>query len=1209
MYYHRPVVSVFVLLMIIALCIPPSVPAQTTYTNTIKQATAFIESAMTNYNIPGLSLVLVDGTNSVWAEGFGYADVETQIPVDTNTVFMIGSVSKTLASIVTMQEVDQGHIDLDVSITNYLPEFSLLPRYTQEDITVRNMLNHHSGLPGDIYNGAVAGHAYWGGYSDWLLAYLTSDYLVYPPDTIASYCNSGFNLAAAIIGRVASTTFVEYAQTYLFNALDMQSSSFLHDNPAITDRLATGYVGGQPFPVMIFNMVATGGALSTPSDMANVIGMFLGEGVYNGQQILSTNAVYEMSQALHAELDIDAYFQPGLGWDTVRDLAMQYAGRTWAKDGSTGTFGSLLSILPDQQLGCFVVMNTAHECKYPIVREILKLAVEEKSGLPPPPAPLSPDRTITNRPYAELQAYEGIYVTRSDYEQIEAETNGTLKWLQNGYSQPSWLTNLQPLVNGCFAVPGYTNMQISFTNIGGYDLLVQHGSSGSERDEMIYADYVTNIHSVKYDPAVISSAWMERTGTLWVCDNLYDDDYNLLSPEIWMAQLVVHSNLLFLESTGGRMVIAPTNDNLAFVPGLGNRLGGAVRCYTTNDVDHLQFSGYRGRSITNIPLVQMEGETNSTLSFHEMGWYRFDVPTNGIYSFTQAGVDHMRIMILNDAMSVALTDSFDEVVSVSVSNGVALYILMMPTNTASTYALRTEYPLMVDALSVSNGDVVVDWQSLPGSNYTLSAAYFLRGNEQFFVVETNLSASSMKTSVSEAEECIPDVFYRIEGAEPVSQCGRVLMLTDMHFSPYENSNVVAQLVSSDYSGWPAIFSAYTNKAWFSTNEMGYHVTDWQLYQSALNAAKKALPRPDAILLTGDFLPHANRQYYEMYTGDTSDVGYRSFVYKTFGFVSGQIAERWPGVPLLPVLGNNDSYIDDYEITPEGAFLSDAAGLLYTNGVSNICTLAQFQPDFAKGGYYHVSLNDDTDVIGLCGQFISSRYTNQSGFALYDPATNELGFLEQQLDEVERATNHAWILIHIVPGVDAYKTKTNFESGNTNEVTELWKNPYLDRFVSIVSAYTNCIKGIFCGHTHMREYRLLSDAASNAVEAIHVVPAIDYGFGNDPSFQMMVYDRKDLDVNAVITLTLPRSTCAGQSGPVVWDRIASYNRTFSLPDYSPGTMEALYQGLTNQRAWATSYWNQFETGSGLNLINVSNWPIYSTTIRWLDATNYLRHYRP
>lgn len=103
----------------------------------------------------GLSIALVDDDKIVWSKGFGFADKENKVSASADTVYMLGSISKTLTAAAVLRLYDQGEIiDLNDPLYNYLPQFTMQERYTNQNngMTIKRVLNHHSGIPGDILN-------------------------------------------------------------------------------------------------------------------------------------------------------------------------------------------------------------------------------------------------------------------------------------------------------------------------------------------------------------------------------------------------------------------------------------------------------------------------------------------------------------------------------------------------------------------------------------------------------------------------------------------------------------------------------------------------------------------------------------------------------------------------------------------------------------------------------------------------------------------------------------------------------------------------------------------------------------------------------------------------------------------------------------------------------------------------------------------------
>ena len=109
---------------------------------------------MKKNSVTGLSIALVDDQRIVWAEGFGYADQEKKIPATADTLYRVGSISKLFTDTAAMQLVEQGKLDIDQPLKKYIPNFSIKSRYPDTaEITPRQLMTHHSGLPRDRLKG------------------------------------------------------------------------------------------------------------------------------------------------------------------------------------------------------------------------------------------------------------------------------------------------------------------------------------------------------------------------------------------------------------------------------------------------------------------------------------------------------------------------------------------------------------------------------------------------------------------------------------------------------------------------------------------------------------------------------------------------------------------------------------------------------------------------------------------------------------------------------------------------------------------------------------------------------------------------------------------------------------------------------------------------------------------------------------------------
>jgi CubicO group peptidase (beta-lactamase class C family) len=624
----------------------------TDYTATIENTSAYIKSAITQYNLVGLSIALVDNDKIVWSQGFGYSNKETKTPATADTVYMIGSISKTLTTVGLLNLYDNGLVELDAPVISYLPEFDMKERYANQmqGITVRRLLDHHSGIPGDIYNSAFV-EEMWDDWDDdlyinWLYSCLRNDYPTYAPGQVASYCNTGFVIAGEIVRKVGGgTTLTSYMQENLLAPLGMSHSSFRK----ITDNLAMGYIGGHPYEAVETNITATGGVFSTVTDMAQFMMMLLGEGLHpNGTRILKAGTVAMMGYGEESSLDVTSFFKPGLGFDSRDDIPMSYAGRAWFKDGSTTNFNSIMELLPDKKLGVIVLTNsdTAEPIKYSIARECLKNALIDKCGLRQSLPALPVMQSVHDGP-----TVAGLYAGSGSYHKVIDNGNGSLT-IQVGAnrSTPSIRT---AVYDGTAYARSGGNEKYVFRNItwGGnnYFVLIQNGNSGSATDEIMMGGYPYYIFGQKFTPPAIPSAWSARIGKTYIIENIGFNELGWASPVITFS---TRDGVLMGGKSGEQNVLVPDTDpaltdTVAFVPGINNRADSSVRVDNSTENETISFGGYQGYDIDDVPEINIGEVIIGQTEFHKTQWFKLTIVTPGQnLRFRIGGTDPQYTMIL-----------------------------------------------------------------------------------------------------------------------------------------------------------------------------------------------------------------------------------------------------------------------------------------------------------------------------------------------------------------------------------------------------------------------------------------------------------------------------------------------------------------------------------------------------------------------------------
>jgi CubicO group peptidase (beta-lactamase class C family) len=233
---------------------------------------AYLAGQQIGQGLPGLVFgVVIDG-ELAYQKGFGVRDVAGKNPPDADTVYRIGSVTKTFTSAAILKLRDEGKLSLDAPAVRYLPELGGVkyPTGDSPSITLRHLLTHASGLPRvGPFNYAQADHDVT---ERELLGGLASVSLEFPPGTKASYSNFGFGLLGVVVSRVAAVRYRDYVSAAILAPLGMSSTRWAEGDVPV-DHLATAYQRG---PAGLQKMAhwrlgaseAAGGLYSSLRDMA-----------------------------------------------------------------------------------------------------------------------------------------------------------------------------------------------------------------------------------------------------------------------------------------------------------------------------------------------------------------------------------------------------------------------------------------------------------------------------------------------------------------------------------------------------------------------------------------------------------------------------------------------------------------------------------------------------------------------------------------------------------------------------------------------------------------------------------------------------------------------------------------------------------------------------------------------------------------------------
>ena len=210
-------------------------------------------------------LLIARGNNILFENYTGYADIKTQKPVTAETSMHIASVSKLITSLAVLKLVEAGKLDLDQKVN------SVLPSFPYEEISIRNLLSHRSGLQNYIYL-AESERYLWDSKpmtNDDVLNLFSKNKpdLAFSPDTHFSYCNTNFAILALIVEKVTGNPFPEAIKKMIFDPLEMEHSFVFQKQDS--DRITLSYYSnGKPYPFDYLDYVyGDKNVYSTPEDL------------------------------------------------------------------------------------------------------------------------------------------------------------------------------------------------------------------------------------------------------------------------------------------------------------------------------------------------------------------------------------------------------------------------------------------------------------------------------------------------------------------------------------------------------------------------------------------------------------------------------------------------------------------------------------------------------------------------------------------------------------------------------------------------------------------------------------------------------------------------------------------------------------------------------------------------------------------------------
>ena len=324
---------------------------------------AYAEARMTRDHIPGLSIgFLKDGFT--WARGFGFSDLENRVPTRPESAYRLASVSKTFTAVAVMQLMEQGKIDLEAEVQDYVPSF---PR-KEWPVTVRLLLGHLGGIS-HYQNYDTEGHIREHKGTQEALAIFQDFELVAEPGTEYHYSSYGFNLLAAVVEAASGMEFGRFLRENIFQPLGMEDSRMDDPTDLIPHRVR-GYrlvereIKNSEY-VDISSRFGGGGMRSTIPDLLKYAGA-VGEG-----RLLRPDTWQRVFSSMATRVGrLTGY---GMGWN-VRPWKGHFQVSHGGSQPETRTY---LLIFPRENFAVAVGANLEGANLMPYVRRLAELVLDE----------------------------------------------------------------------------------------------------------------------------------------------------------------------------------------------------------------------------------------------------------------------------------------------------------------------------------------------------------------------------------------------------------------------------------------------------------------------------------------------------------------------------------------------------------------------------------------------------------------------------------------------------------------------------------------------------------------------------------------------------------------------------------------------------------------------------------------------------------------
>lgn len=325
----------------------------------------FINQLIKDFDVPGLSIGIVKDNSVIYSKGFGTKEIKTDNAVNKNTLFAIGSISKSFTALSLGILVDEGKINWDDKVVNYLPYFEMYDPYVTANFTIRDLLTHRSGLK-DVSGGTLWYH------SDLSRIDIIKNFKHLEPVSgfrdKPAYQNIMYMAAGEIVRKVAGQEWDSFLKERVFNKLKMSNSTSISSVRESSKNLAQPHIWNENYDKVSIkqekmdNLAAAGSIYSTANEMNNYMRLLLNDGVFEQNTIVSKEVLNEIftPQTLYPIRNPpfgNEFSSYGFGWWLTPIDGHKVIEHSGGVDGMSAN----LFMVKDLNIGVVILTNSSNE--------------------------------------------------------------------------------------------------------------------------------------------------------------------------------------------------------------------------------------------------------------------------------------------------------------------------------------------------------------------------------------------------------------------------------------------------------------------------------------------------------------------------------------------------------------------------------------------------------------------------------------------------------------------------------------------------------------------------------------------------------------------------------------------------------------------------------------------------------------------------------